>query len=168
MRYFLKILFSCLVPKFRINLYSSSSSSNSKSKSEDNHHSNTNTNTNTNTNKTANELIMGSGAQPGTIPSDFEHAVGVERLELLGKLAGKSIFSSSSPETQNLSVKGTGAAPVLVESVFDADSIEKERIVGCSGHPKGSHEINFFWVRSEKETTRCPECGQSFKLQLLQ
>ena len=115
--------------------------------------------------------IQGPGTKPGTIGSDFDQSVGVERLELLSKLAGTPIFSSSTilthPRGEN--TKGTLTDPMPVESLageLDGDEV-KARIVGCSGVPKGSHEIGFFWVKSEKESTRCPECGQAFKLQLL-
>lgn len=90
-------------------------------------------------------------------------------MELLSKLAGRSIFSSEGVLCHRLGegVKGSLSDPVLVETLaHSGDAIGvKERIVGCSGVPKGSHEIGFFWVRSEKEAARCPECGQAFKLQ---
>lgn len=92
----------------------------------------------------------------------------MERLELLSKLAGRSIFSSSEPlrHPKGPDFKGTLSDPIPVETLARAgDSVAvKERIVGCSGVPRGSHEIGYFWVRSEVEATRCPECGQAFKL----
>lgn len=116
-------------------------------------------------------MIQGPGAKEGTIGSDYEQAVGVERLEMLSKLAGKSIFSSSEVlcHPRGEGVKGTLADPVLVETLAKSgDAVEvMERIVGCSGVPKGSHEIGFFWVRSEVEAARCPECGQAFKLKAI-
>lgn len=118
----------------------------------------------TNSNNTP---ITGPGAKEGTIPSDFEQSVGVERLELLSQLAGKQIFSSAEPlaHPRGPEVKGSLGEPVLVESI---EAVGPEgRIVGCSGQPRGSHEIGFFWVRSAKEATRCPECGQAFKLKLI-
>lgn len=112
--------------------------------------------------------IQGPGTKTGTIGSDYDQAVGVERLELLSKLAGRSIFSSKEVlcHPRGEGIKGTLTDPVLVETLAGSgDSVEaKERIVGCSGVPKGSHEIGYFWVRSEKEAARCPECGQAFKL----
>lgn len=112
--------------------------------------------------------IQGPGAKTGTIGSDYDHAVGVERLELLSKLAGRSIYSSKDVlcHPRGEGIKGTLVDPVLVETLASSgDAVEvKERIVGCSGIPKGSHEIGFFWVRSEIEASRCPECGQAFKL----
>ena len=117
----------------------------------------------------ASEPVTGPGAKDGTIGSDFDQSVGVERLELLSQLAGKPIFSSSQilSHPKGDGVKGSLSDPVLVETLAAAgDGKEQmERIVGCSGVPKGSHEIGFFWVRSEKEATRCPECGQAFLLQ---
>ena len=119
----------------------------------------------------AKEPIVGPGTKEGTIGSDFDQSVGVERLELLSQLAGKPIFSSSQPlsHPKGDGVKGTLSDPVLVETLAGRDDpvAAKERIVGCSGVPKGSHEIGYFWVRSEKEATRCPECGQAFQLQPL-
>ena len=113
-------------------------------------------------------VIQGPGAKTGTIGSDFDQAVGVERLELLSKLAGRPIFSSSEVlcHPRGEGIKGTVNDPVLVETLArSGDAVEvMERIVGCSGVPKGSHEIGFFWVRSEGEPARCPECGQAFKL----
>ena len=121
--------------------------------------------------KTIEKFIQGPGAKTGTIGSDFDHSVGVERLEMLSKLAGRSIFSSSEIlcHPRGDGFKGTLTDPVLVESLASAtDEPEvKARIVGCSGVPKGSHEIGFFWIRSEKEANRCGECGQAFKLKLL-
>ena len=117
----------------------------------------------------AKDPIVGPGAKEGTIGSDYDQSVGLERLELLSQLAGKPIFSSSQilchPKGEG--VKGSLADPVMVETLAArGDSVAaKERIVGCSGVPKGSHEIGYFWVRSEVEATRCPECGQAFKLE---
>lgn len=112
--------------------------------------------------------IQGPGTKAGTIGSDFEQAVGVERLELLSKLSGRQVFSSSSPlqHPRGENFKGTLADPVIVETLAHADDSPAvmERIVGCSGIPRGSHEIGYFWVRSHEECTRCPECGQAFKL----
>ncbi len=113
--------------------------------------------------------ITGPGAKDGTIGSDYDQAVGVERLELLSKLAGRNVFSSSEPlrHARGEGVKGSLLEPVLVETLARAEDSQgvKERIVGCSGVPRGSHEIGYFWVRSEREATRCPECGQAFQLQ---
>lgn len=115
---------------------------------------------------------MGPGAPSGTLPSAFEHAVGLERLQLLSELAGRSLFSASSAASheplqhpRGADVKGTLTDPVLVECLEEFAG--EGRIVGCSGQPRGSHEIGFFWVRSAGEATRCPECGQAFRLKMV-
>ena len=38
------------------------------------------------------EDLIPPGAKPGTVPSDIEHATGLERLELVGKMQGIDIF----------------------------------------------------------------------------
>jgi len=38
------------------------------------------------------EDLVGPGAAPGTVPTDLEQATGLERLEILGKMAGVDIF----------------------------------------------------------------------------
>lgn len=41
--------------------------------------------------KTYDDLLP-PGAKPGTVPRDIEHATGLERLEILGKMQGIDIF----------------------------------------------------------------------------
>ena len=59
------------------------------------------------------EDLIAPGAEPGTMPTDWEQATGLERLEILGKMQGIDIFDmrpldasrkgkSSPPKTQNL------------------------------------------------------------------
>ena len=36
--------------------------------------------------------LVGPGAPAGTVPTDFEQATGLERLEILGKMEGVDIF----------------------------------------------------------------------------
>jgi cytochrome c oxidase subunit 5b len=36
--------------------------------------------------------LLAPGAAPGTVPTDLEHATGLERLELLGKMEGIDVF----------------------------------------------------------------------------
>ena len=38
------------------------------------------------------EDLIPPGAKPGTIPTDVDHATGIERLELIGKMQGIDIF----------------------------------------------------------------------------
>jgi cytochrome c oxidase subunit 5b len=112
-------------------------------------------------------VIAGPGTRPGRIGSDFEQAVGLERLELLSELAGRPLYTSTQAGLEHgggPTVRGTLSDPVIVETV---DGSGAGRLVGCTGHPRGTHELGFFWVRSERDATRCPECGQAFKLRVL-
>jgi hypothetical protein len=36
--------------------------------------------------------LLGTGAAPGTVPTDLEQATGIERYEILGKMQGIDIF----------------------------------------------------------------------------
>lgn len=38
------------------------------------------------------EDLIPPGAKPGTVPNDVDHATGLERLELIGKMQGIDIF----------------------------------------------------------------------------
>ena len=38
------------------------------------------------------EDLIPPGAKPGTVPTDVDHATGIERLELIGKMQGIDIF----------------------------------------------------------------------------
>ncbi|CAG8502122.1 4959_t:CDS:2 [Acaulospora morrowiae] len=99
--------------------------------------------------------FFGTGAKPGTVPTDIEHATGLERHELLAALEGKEFFDMKPLELTHL---GTKSDPILVKSV---DPI---RYVACSGYPTDSHEIVWLTVDKSHELDRCPECGQVFKL----
>lgn len=108
---------------------------------------------------------------PGTtdrsrIASDFEQAAGLERIEMLAKLAGRSAFLM---EPLKVDHYGTLADPILV------DSMVGRRLVGCTGFPKYSHEVLWFWVGgdvdgvdAEAPPIRCQECGQAFRINKLQ
>lgn len=58
--------------------------------------------------KTAEDLLP-SGAAPGAIPTDLEQAVGLERLEILGKMQGIDVFDM---RPLDASRKGTGQTDV--------------------------------------------------------
>lgn len=98
--------------------------------------------------------LYGTGAQPGTVPTDIEQATGLERLQLLGELEGVSVFDDQPLDSSRL---GTKADPVLVLS-YDA-----ERLVGCSGVPADSHEVLWFELKKDK-LGRCTECGSVYKM----
>lgn len=101
------------------------------------------------------DVVMGPGGPGDRIATPYEHTVGLERLEYLAKISGRDIYLNSPLKVEQY---GTLANPILVES------IEDERIAGCSGYPKDSHEI--IWMRVSG-TKRCPECGQAFKIHKL-
>lgn len=101
--------------------------------------------------------IVGTGGEAGKVPTDFEQATGLERLELLASYRGEKIFLD---QELVINEKGTMKKPVMVDSLFE------DRIVGCSGFPKGDHELIWMEVHKDK-VGRCLECGQVFKLNIV-
>lgn len=99
---------------------------------------------------------VGPGSPPGTIPTPFERAPGLERLEYLADVEGVQLFLSS--ESLKIESKGTLKNPVMVET------IQGERIVGCTGFPKYSHAVSWMNLKGYEHVGRCPDCGQVFKL----
>jgi cytochrome c oxidase subunit 5b len=113
--------------------------------------------------------IYGEGAKPGTVPTDFEQATGLERLELLGDMEGVAIFDTEPLDSSRM---GTLDDPILVPSLVSIvltssvyeipdhlrDVQDVERIVGCTGFPADSHDVLWFNL-TEKKKGRCPECG---------
>lgn len=101
--------------------------------------------------------VVGPGGPSDKILGMYEQSAGLERLEYLAGLAGRSIFLMEPLKVDRF---GTLKAPIPVES------ISGERMVGCSGFPVESHELMWFNVSKEKGPGRCPECGQAFAIQL--
>ncbi|GAA5858724.1 hypothetical protein JCM5296_005822 [Sporobolomyces johnsonii] len=99
-------------------------------------------------------LLQGPGGKTGEVPTDFEQATGLERFELLHKLKGEEAFSLEPLEVPRL---GTLSDPIMVFS------LDKERIVGCTGFPVDSHDTILFPVGKDKPV-RCPECGCAYKV----
>lgn len=64
--------------------------------------------------KTEEDLIP-PGAKPGTIPTDFNQATGLERLELIGKMQGIDIFDM---RPLDASRKGTSASCPTLRSLL--------------------------------------------------
>jgi cytochrome c oxidase subunit 5b len=95
---------------------------------------------------------MGPGGPGDRISTPYEHTVGVERLEYLAKMSGKNLWLM---EPLKIDHYGTLEDPIHVESMVG------ERIAGCTGFPKWSHEVVWMKVTGTK---RCPECGQAFKI----
>lgn len=105
------------------------------------------------------EDVVGPGTtDPDLIASPYEQAAGLERLELLGKVAGRSAFLM---EPLKVDHYGTLTDPILV------DSVEGRRIVGCTGFPKQSHDPLYFWVDHNEGPMRCQDCGQAFRINKL-
>ena len=103
--------------------------------------------------------VVGPGSSdPNLIATPYEQAVGLERVELLSKLAGKSAFLMAPLVVDHF---GTLKDPILVDSVVG------RRIAGCTGYPKGSHEPLWFWVDEKEGPMRCNDCGQAFRINKL-
>lgn len=58
--------------------------------------------------------LFGTGAKPGTVPTDFEQATGLERFALLGRMEGIEVFDT---EPLDSSRKGTMKDPIQVFSL---------------------------------------------------
>ncbi|KAM6497852.1 Cytochrome c oxidase subunit Vb domain containing protein [Amanita muscaria] len=99
-------------------------------------------------------LLVGPGAKPGTVPSDYDQLTGMARLQHLGDMQGIKVFDDSPLDASRV---GTKADPVLVQS-YDV-----ERIVGCTGYPADSHDIHWFNLAKDK-LGRCTECGSVYQL----
>lgn len=105
--------------------------------------------------KDASDLIP-SGAPTGSIPTDLDQATGLERLEILSKMAGVDVFDMQPIKFSKL---GTMKDPIVI------DSLDTFRYVGCTGEHE-SHET--LWVTvSENKPARCAECGSVFKLNFI-
>jgi len=91
-----------------------------------------------------------------TMPDTLGHAVGIERYELLAKLAG-----NEDPFEMNVKkrAKGTVDEPTLIPSLYE------KRLVGCICE-EDAVSINWMFLH-KGEPKRC-ECGYWFKLADLQ
>ncbi|KII89980.1 hypothetical protein PLICRDRAFT_53107 [Plicaturopsis crispa FD-325 SS-3] len=98
--------------------------------------------------------LFGPGAKAGEVPTDFEQATGLDRLQVLGEMEGVEVFDEEPLDASRL---GTLADPILVPS------LDVERIVGCTGFPADSHDVHWFQL-TEHKNRRCPECGSAYKL----
>ncbi|KAK9453484.1 cytochrome c oxidase subunit VB-domain-containing protein [Dipodascopsis uninucleata] len=98
--------------------------------------------------------LFGPGAEPGNVPTDFEQATGLERLELLGNMAGVDVFGMGPLPSDRI---GTMEDPVVI------DSGVKLQYLGCTGVPADSHDIEWMAATPERPS-RCLECGSVYKL----
>jgi cytochrome c oxidase subunit 5b len=79
--------------------------------------------------------LFGEGGKAGEVPSDYEQATGLERLQLLGELEGVDVFDESPLDASRI---GTKANPILVPShvrifVFSATSLDCPHLSGQLG-----------------------------------
>jgi hypothetical protein len=58
--------------------------------------------------------LFGPGGKPGEVPTDFEQATGLERLQLLGEMEGVVIFDKEPLDSSRV---GTLKDPILVPSL---------------------------------------------------
>ena len=114
--------------------------------------------------------LLGPGSKSGAVPTDFEQATGMERLQLLGQMEGIDIFNTG---PLIMTKMGTLKEPIMVPSyvswILSSYSLHfstnggrfqsEERIVGCSGWPVDSHDLIWITTNNHKEHHRCPECG---------
>ncbi|KAK9244976.1 cytochrome c oxidase subunit VB-domain-containing protein [Lipomyces tetrasporus] len=100
------------------------------------------------------EDLFGPGAEPGEVPSDFEQATGLERIELLSNMAGIDIWDLDPLPSNRV---GTIEDPIII------DSPAEQKYLGCTGSPAESHEIE--WLNATiYEPARCLECGSVYQL----
>ncbi|PLW50605.1 hypothetical protein PCANC_06967 [Puccinia coronata f. sp. avenae] len=97
-------------------------------------------------------IIQGPGAKPGTVPTDLEQSTGIERYEILARMEGHDPFDRKPLAVNHM---GTLGNPVKVFS------LERTRIVGCTGFPVDSHDTLYMKVTSSRPR-RCPECGCAY------
>lgn len=98
--------------------------------------------------------LYGPGAKPGEVPSIYEQATGLERLQLLGDIEGVSVFDDAPLDSSRV---GTKAEPIVVPS------LDAERIIGCTGAPADSHDVLWFPLLKDKQA-RCLECGSVYAM----
>ncbi|EEH36378.1 hypothetical protein PAAG_06796 [Paracoccidioides lutzii Pb01] len=102
--------------------------------------------------------LLPPGAKAGTIPTDYEQATGLERLELLGKMNGVDIFDMRPLDSSRL---GTLDNPIIVKSGGD------EQYAGCTGFPADSHTVIWLTVSRKRPIERCSECGNVVKMEYI-
>lgn len=102
------------------------------------------------------EDLMSPGTTPGSVPTDLEHAVGLERLEIIAKMEGVDIFDMKPLDASRM---GTLDNPIMVKSWGD------EQYAGCTGFPADSHNTIWLALSRGRPMERCPECGNVLKMQ---
>ncbi|KAF2737709.1 COX5B-domain-containing protein [Polyplosphaeria fusca] len=105
--------------------------------------------------RTEDDLIPPTGAKPGTVPTDYEQATGLERLEILGKMQGVDVFDMRPLDASRV---GTLEDPIVVNTAGE------EQYVGCTGYPADSHNVLWITLTREEPVARCMECGSAYKM----
>ncbi|KAJ1987921.1 Cytochrome c oxidase subunit 4 [Dimargaris cristalligena] len=103
-------------------------------------------------------VIQGPGAKPGSVPTDLDQSAGLERAERLAQLEGREFFQMKPIPMTHM---GTRKNPIII------DSVDENRIVGCSGYPAESHDMLWINVERSHEVDRCNKCGCVFKMNYL-
>ncbi|KAL7417267.1 cytochrome c oxidase, partial [Mrakia frigida] len=75
------------------------------------------------------------------VPTDYEQSTGIERYQLLGNMAGIDVFDQKPIQMDRM---GTMQDPITVNGVID------NRIIGCSGYPMDSHDLQWFTYVSSR------------------
>ena len=93
-------------------------------------------------------FFLPPGAKPGNVPTDLEQSTGIERYELLGRLAGLDLFGMEPLTSDRM---GTVDDPVIVYST------EPVHYIGCTGIPADSHDTLFMRLEMWSKHSRCKE-----------
>ena len=105
--------------------------------------------------------IVGPGrTDPTQMATQYEITTGLERLEYLAKVSGRGSIYAMDPLT--VDHYGTLHDPIPVPSIDG-----EERIVGCTGFPKYSHDPMWMVVKPGGNGgvgARCIDCGQCFSI----
>jgi cytochrome c oxidase subunit 5b len=96
----------------------------------------------------ADPVFLPPGGPIGRVPTDLEQSTGIERYELLGKLAGLDLFGMEKLPSDRL---GTVDDPVLIYSS------EPIHYIGCTGIPADSHDTLFMRLEKWSKHSRCKE-----------
>ncbi|KAA1082391.1 Cytochrome c oxidase subunit 4 [Puccinia graminis f. sp. tritici] len=80
--------------------------------------------------------------KPGTVPTDLEQSTGIERYESFQRMEGHDPFRSQASRPSITWVPSTTLSRFF--------SLERTRIVGCTGFPVDSHDTLYMKVSSSR------------------
>ncbi|KAG9004580.1 Cytochrome c oxidase subunit 4 [Tulasnella sp. JGI-2019a] len=104
-------------------------------------------------------IHVGTGAKAGEVATDENQSTGLERFQIAGQNAGVDVFNM---EGLHMTRQGTLKNPIIVPSFSEL------RQIGCTGFPVDSHDTIWLAASTKRENSRCPECGNVYKLQMVQ